>query len=78
MKKKCVDCGKRFNRIDVWAVEKTRFKKKYVCRNCFTFHMKQLNPHHSDSRDLGLCSTYRPPQWFTDHSNYIDHHHSHH
>jgi len=78
MKKKCVDCGKRFNRIDVWMVEKTRFKKKYVCRGCLTAHMKELNPNHSGGSDLWLCSTCRPPQWFIDHSKYIAHHHSHH
>lgn len=78
MKKKCIECKKWFNRIDVFAVEKSWLKKKHVCRTCLKEFLHKTNPSASSS-NLWLCAHCRPPQKFTDRDAYITHHYfSHH
>ncbi|WP_048116734.1 hypothetical protein [Nitrosopumilus adriaticus] len=78
MKKRCIECKKRFNRIDVFAVEKSWLKKRHVCRTCLQEFLRKTNPS-SDGGDLWICAHCRPLQKFLDKDAYITHHYfSHH
>jgi len=74
MKKKCVECKKRFSRMDSWLMQKGLFKRKYVCRHCLQIFLKKSNPESYNGSTIWICAHCRPPQKFTDRQEYLVHH----
>ena len=71
LKRKCETCKRRFNRIDVWKINESWLRPRYVCRRCRQPDPSNHSSNRKYERNFWTCAICQ--QKFNDHAHYLGH-----